>query len=160
MPLNAQISLSIIAHESTSGGILRQMRITPAMYATTLTDGTGANQAQVVWSATETIPEGTAATFTFSNLQDDRGTVSITALKLMYVRNIGAVATLQLSPPNWSNGPLSSGNIRLPPGAAVTFVCPTAEGWPTTSSNAALVVSTSFEETPVEVVFIGEGTIT
>lgn len=159
MPLNAQISLSIIAHESTSGDISRQMRVTPAIYAAMLTDGTGANQAQVVWSATGTIPEAAGVSFLFSNLQDDRGTVSITALKLMYVRNPGT-QTLQLSPPNWSNGPLSAGNIVLPPGAAVTFVCPTSAGWPTTSNNAQLAVDTSNEATTVEVVFIGEGTVT
>ena len=158
MPLNAQISLSIIAHESTSGDISRQMRVTPAIYAAMLTDGTGANQAQVVWSATETIPEGSAASFTFGSLVDDRGGVSITALKLMYVRNPGT-QTLQLSPTSWSNGPFG-GTITLPPGAAVTLVCPTAAGWATTSNNAQLVVDTSDQATTVEVVFIGEGTIT
>ncbi len=159
MPLNAQISLSIIAHESTSGDISRQMRVTPAIYAAMLTDGTGANQAQVVWSGTEAIPEAAGISFFFSNLQDDRGTVSITALKLMYVRNPGT-QSLELSPPNWSNGPLTAGNILLPPGACVTLVCPTAAGWPTTSNNAQLGVDTLNLATTVEVVFIGEGTIT
>ena len=158
MPLNAQISLSIIAHESTSGDISRQMRVTPAIYAAMLTDGTGANQAQVVWSATESVSEGGDYTPIFASLVDDRGVVSITALKLMYAKNTGA-DTLQLSPTSWSNGPFA-GSITLPPGSAVTFVCPTAAGWATTSAGASLVIETTNQASTVEVVFIGEGTIT
>ena len=157
MPLNAQISLSIIAHELTSGDISRQIRVTPAIYAAMLTDGTGANQAQVVWSATEAIPEAGGTSFTFSSLVDDRGTVSITALKLMYVRNAGT-SVLTLSALDWDLPPFG-GSINLVPGAVVTFVCPTATGWPTTSSGANLTVDTQ-DASPVEIVFIGEGTIT
>lgn len=158
MPLNAQISLSIIAHESTSGDISRQMRVTQAIYAAMLTDGTGANQAQVVWSATETANEGGDYTLVFSSLIDDRGVVSITALKLMYVKNTGA-EILQVFPANWSNGPIE-GIINLLPGAAVTLVCTTAAGWPTTSAGASLVIEPPSQASTVEVVFIGEGTIT
>ena len=158
MPLNAQISLSIIAHESTAGDISRQMRVTPAIYAAMLTDGTGANQAQVVWSATEAIGEAADYTPVFSSLVDDRGLVTITALKLMYVKNSGT-SVLQLSPANWSTGPFA-GSITLPPGSAVTFVCPTASGWATTSNNASLVIEPPDQAGTVEVVFIGEGTIT
>jgi hypothetical protein len=158
MPLNAQISLSIIAHESTSGDISRQMRVTPAIYAAMLTDGTGANQAQVVWSTTEAVSEAGDYTAVFSSLTDDRGLVTITAIKLMYVKNSGA-NSLQLFPTSWSNGPFA-GSITLPPGSAVTFVCPTADGWATTSNNASLVIETPGQASTVEVVFIGEGTIT
>ncbi len=158
MPLNAQISLSIIAHESTSGDISRQMRVTPAIYAAMLTDGTGANQAQVVWSATETVPEAADYTAVFSSLTDDRGLVTITAIKLMYVKNTGDNSLLLL-PTGWSEGPFA-GSITLPAGAAVTFACPTAAGWATTSNNASLVIEAPAQENTVEVVFIGEGTIT
>ena len=55
MPLNAQVAVSIVAHETAAGDLSRQMRVTPATYAMLFTDGTGANQAQVVWSDSRTL---------------------------------------------------------------------------------------------------------
>lgn len=159
MPLNAQISLSIIAHESTSGDISRQMRVTPAIYAAMLTDGTGANQAQVVWSATETIGDSNVVNLTFASLQDDRGTVSFTAIKAIYVRNAGG-GQLGVSGVSWSTAPFS-GSIDLESGSVLAFVYPSAAGWPTTSAGANLeILNNTATTTTVEVVFIGEGTIT
>jgi len=43
MALNAQITLSILAHETSSGDLSRTLRATPANYALSLGDGTGAN---------------------------------------------------------------------------------------------------------------------
>jgi hypothetical protein len=159
MPLNAQISLSIIAHESTSGDISRQMRVTPAIYAAMLTDGTGANQAQVVWSTTEAIGDSGGIDLVLAALQDDRGTVSFTALKAIYVRNVGS-GQLGVSAVSWSDPPFS-GAINLESGSVLAFVYPSAAGWPTTSNGAKLeIINNTEPTTTVEVVFIGEGTIT
>lgn len=159
MPLNAQISLSLVAHESTAGDISKQMRVTPATYAATLTEGTGANQAQVVWSDSATVIEGNDYSFTFANLVDDRGTVTITALKAVYMRNTGTAAVV-VEPYLWGSGPFS-GTIDLLPGAAFVFVATTAAGWGTTGSGASILVSNTNSgiDVPVEVVLIGEGTI-
>lgn len=159
MPLNAQILLSVVAHESSSGDISRQMRVTPASYAATLTNGTGANQAQVAWSDSATVIEGDDYSFTFANLADDRGTVTLTALKAVYMRNAGTAAVV-VEPYLWGSGPFA-GNIDLLPGAAFVFVAPTAAGWATTGSGASILVSNTNSgiDVPVEVVLVGEGAI-
>ena len=76
MPINAQVLLSVLSHESTSGDISQTLRVTPATYALSLGDGTGANQAQVAWSDSRTFPAGGEDSFAIRSLTDDRGTVS------------------------------------------------------------------------------------
>ena len=54
MALSAQINLLLMAHETSSGDLSRTLRATPASYSLAIADGTGDNQAQVVWSASRT----------------------------------------------------------------------------------------------------------
>ena len=86
MALNAQIALSILAHETSIGDLSRTLRATPANYALSLTDGTGANQAQVVWSDSRTATTSNDD-LTLWNLSDTRDgasvTVAFTQIKLV-----------------------------------------------------------------------------
>ena len=45
MALNAQIMLSILAHETSAGDMSKTLRATPATYSASLSDGTAAYQA-------------------------------------------------------------------------------------------------------------------
>jgi hypothetical protein len=151
MALNAQILLSILAHESDSGDISRTLRATPTTYALAFTDGTGANQAQVVWSDSRTVTA--AADYDFLNasaLTDDRGAVSFTAIKAIYIRSTGSV-TMAVS----FSGVI--GETSLPPGAAFFFSRADAAGW---SAGEITVFNPNALDATYEIILIGEGTIT
>ena len=99
MALTAQIALSILAHETSSGDLSRTLRATPANYAIRLTDGTGANQAQVVWSDARTATTSNDD-LTLWNLSDTRDgasvTVAFTQVKLVYVKNTSSTQVLRI----------------------------------------------------------------
>jgi len=163
MPLNAQITLSIIAHESTVGDISRQMRVTPVTYALSLSNGTGANQANLVWSASADI-EGLeditlcSSGFVFS---DERGTVTFSAVKVVYIKNTGTGNILWLAGPDWPSGPLGdteSGGLLIRPGGAVMLAAPDATGWTTAGSLIQLGNPTNAQQT-YDVAIIGEGAV-
>lgn len=161
MALNAQIALSIVAHESSSSDLASEMRVTPATHAMMLTTGTGANQAQVVWSESASVGEGDEVIHSFAALADDRGSVAMTAAKVIYVRNTGSLA-LEVSPYQWSTGPVPSGTvISVQPGGAVVFTAPTATGWSTSGAGAGILVANSNSGVSVgyELMLIGEGTV-
>lgn len=159
MPLNAQISLSILAHETSNGDLSRTLRATPANYAIALTDGTGANQANLVWSESESLPGGAdwnPSGSNFANFADDRGTVAFTAVKAIYVKNTGAhPVTFQTV--EWPQ--LGFDEEIVIPAGSVFFVCRAdASGWAT--ANSMLLFSTGEQPTTtIEVMLIGEGSI-
>jgi hypothetical protein len=158
MALNAQILVSIVGQESSSGDMFNQMRVTPASYSLSLTDGTGASQSQVVWSDSLTAYD---TNVTPGALLDDRGTVSITALKLIYLRNTGAVDL-------WLGSSIGSGqrvifskdqDIIVPAGGVFMLSNPSAAGWATSSGQTFYIVSTTGANPSFDIVLIGEGTI-
>lgn len=149
MALDAQILLSLIAHESSSGDISRTMRATPAGYSLTLTDGTGAAQAQVVWSDARTLAGSTDA-LDASSLTDDRGTVSLTALKAVYIRNT-STATLTATP---SAAAAFGGTYHIRAGGAAVSVASDAAGM----AAGTLTVAGSAGQT-YDIVLIGEGSV-
>lgn len=158
MALSAQIALSITAHEKTAGDLSKQMRVTPATYAMMLGDGTAANQAQVVWSDSGEIPDGNEALHQFESLSDDRGTVSMSAVKVLYVRNSGSLP-LTVAPYFWNGAPWSS-SIDLEAGGVVVMVVPTAGGWSAAGSGAGILVANqNGSAVPYQIMLIGEGTI-
>lgn len=158
MALDAQILLSILAHESSSEDISRTLRATPASYSLSLGNGTGANQAQVVWS-----DSGTASTpgtsFSTISLPDTLGgvsaTVQIAAIKCFYVRNKSA-GSLTLAFTAWE--PLPS-SVAIRGGGVFILVAPDAAGYQPTGLGQAfsLTAATSVD---YEVVIIGEGSRT
>ena len=151
MALNAQILLSILAHESDAGDISRTLRATPATYALALTDGTGANQAQVAWSDSRTVTA--AADYDFPNASgftDDRGTVSFTVINAIYIRNTGPV-TMTFSFPD------VIGELFLQAGAAFFISRSDAAGW---TVGAVSVFNPNALDGTYDIVLIGEGTIT
>lgn len=179
MPLNAQILLSILAHESSSGDISETLRATPASYSLELSDGTGANQAQVVWSDSVT-QASQNNDIDLQSLSDDRGTVTFTAIKAIYIANTSESAnvgvqnytetdgTPAFSNP-WLSGPFQTQNyvstggvdvafLYLNAGGAAAMFSPTAAGYSVTASSKILRVNAAPGAT-YDIIIIGEGTI-
>jgi len=166
MPLSAQVLVSLIAHESSSGDLSRQMRVTPATYAVALTDGTGANQSQVAWSGTRTIGASESDDLVLTALADDRGTVSFSSIKALYIKNTSATDislgrdqqgdALPSSP--WGGTPMSlTSGYALSGGASICVCSPSAAGIAVFSGNKLRVSGGS--GATYEIVLIGEGTI-
>lgn len=164
MPLNAQISLSILAHETSNGDLSRTLRATPANYAIALTDGTGANQAQVVWSASMTTTTTPASgDLPMSALPDTRDgasvTVAFSAVKAVYVRNKSNSQSLVIGfagVANFSGFPTAGGLVR--PGGCYVALAPNQDGFPVLAGHMARIQASS-GSADFDVVFIGEGSI-
>ena len=143
MPINAQVLLSILSHESTSGDISQTLRVTPATYSLSLGDGTGANQAQVAWSDAGTIAAGADDILNVAGLTDDRGTVAFTAVKLIYIRNTGPVPLNLIGNGDWATGPQklpNTSNYEIPAGGCWVATNPTAAGWSVGASPKYLTI--------------------
>ena len=168
MALDAQILLSILAHETSSGDISQTLRVTPATYSLAISDGTGANQAQVVWSESGTIPTGSSGEIDLTALADDRGTVAMTSLKAIAFKNVSAQAPISLSQPQngaWEAGPYGTGEVGIPPGGMALFVSPTAGGWPVAAGPQIIDIANAAAfgsglVATYDIVLIGEGTVT
>ena len=152
MPLNAQIALSLIAHETTAGDLSQTLRATPVSYAVSLSDGSGANQAQVVWSATRTL-SGASESLPLAALQDTRdgspATVTMTAVKAAFVRNKGASSV------SFAGAPFPSAGITAAAGATIVLCDPSAAGMAASGVTVTGTVGGSYD-----IVFVGEGTVT
>jgi hypothetical protein len=165
MALNAQILLSILAHESDAGDISRTLRATPATYALALTEGTGENQSQVVWSDSRVVGAAADDIPDIRALTDDRGTVSFSAVKVIYIRNTGAVSLNWIGNEDWDTGPQKlpdSSNYEIPPGGTWLATNPSAAGWTATGSGEYITINNQSGSTAgaYEIILIGEGTIT
>lgn len=151
MALNAQINLTLVAHESSEGDLSSTLRATPVQHAVTLSDGTGENQAQVAWSGARTLSGGTD-TLNLTSLNDLRAgataTVTMTAVKAVYVRNSG---TASLS---FAGGPFPSGGQTVAAGAVAIQVDPSQAGM-----TAGGVTVTGSSGLTYDILLIGEGSV-
>jgi hypothetical protein len=158
--LNAQLTLSILAHESSAGDLSRTLRATPVSYALSLGDGTGANQAQVAWSDSRSIGT-TPEDLDLRSLSDTRDgaavAVAFTAIKAVYVRNTHATASLVVGGGSFSG----LGSLAIPPGGVYFVTAPSDGGF---TVNPAAAVNARFAAASgtvtYDIVFIGEGTVT
>lgn len=168
MPLTAQASLSLVSHETTSDEMSTQMRVTPATFAAFFSNGTAANQAQVTWSGTRAIGVSEVDDLVLTALADDRGTVSFSSIKALYIKNTSATdggislgrdqqGDVAPSSP-WPGTPTSfTSGYTLSKGAAV-FVCdPSAAGLAVAAGNNLRV--SGAPGSTYEIVLIGEGTV-
>jgi len=168
MALTAQIALSILAHETSSGDLSRTLRATPANYAIRLTDGTGANQAQVVWSDARTATTSNDD-LTLWNLSDTRDgasvTVAFTQVKLVYVKNTSTTQDLRIGGASgvgaFAGLPVTVYGT-LPPGGCYLLTAPTDGGFAVSSGTMASAARFAADSgsCTYEVLFIGEGTVT
>lgn len=147
MSLSAEVFFQIVAVETDTADIAKNARVTKADYFKALTDGTDANQAQIVWSDSRV--SGGTDTLQLSNLADTRDGASVTivfsAVKALYVRNTGNTHTLTLT---------GSFTGSVAPGGMLAVVNPTAAG-----ASASSLFVTSTAGATYDIVVVGEGTI-
>ena len=147
MSLSAEVFFSIVAVETDTADIARNSRVTRADYFQALTEGTDANQAQIVWSDSRV--SGGTDTLQLSSLSDTRDGASVSvvfsAVKAIYVRNTGSTHTLTLT---------GSFSGSVAPGGILAVVNPTAAG-----ASASSLVVTSTSGATYDIVVVGEGTI-
>lgn len=161
MALDAQILLSILAHESSSGDISRTLRATPASYSLTLSDGTGANQAQVVWSdsRTATTTPDTLSRFTLTDVRSGAtASILLDALKLLYIWNKSSSVSINASATGWAVLPSSPHRIR--PGGVLLITAPGQDGYAPGGMGDSITISTGAASADYDIILIGEGTVT
>lgn len=151
MALNSQIAISLVAHESSVEDLSSTLRTTPVSYAAVLTDGTGENQAQVAWSDARTM-SGSTESVNPSSLSDLRSgvtaTVSMTAIKALYVKNTGSGSL------SFAGGPFPAGGQTVSAGAVATQIDPSAGGMSASGITVAGAAGRSYE-----ILLIGEGSV-
>ena len=147
MSLAAEILCRIVGIETDTADIAKNTRVTKADYFLALSDGDGANQAQVIYSDSRT--SGGTDTLQLSSLADTRDgasvTIAFTAAKVLYVKNTHASNTIAVS---------GAYTGSVPPGGILLAVNPTAAG---TTANSLFLTSTA--GTTYEIVIVGEGSI-
>ena len=147
MSLSAEVFFSIVAVETDTADIARNSRVTRADYFQALTEGTAANQAQIVWSDSRV--SGGTDTLQLDSLSDTRDGASVSvvfsAVKTIYVRNTGSTHTLTLT---------GSFSGSVAPGGIFAVVNPSAAG-----ASASSLVVTSTAGATYDIVVVGEGTI-
>lgn len=152
MPLNAQLALSLLAHESSSGDLSRTLRVTPATYAAAISDGSGAGKAQVAWSDARTM-SGVSESLNLSSLSDTRdgaaAVVTISAAKAMYIKNTHSSASL-----TFSGGPLTASGVSLAAGG-VCFLCNTSAA----GLGAGTISVSGSAGATYEIAIVGEGSV-
>jgi hypothetical protein len=146
MSLSAEILVNLVAIETDTADIAKNTRVTRGDYFVSLTEGTAANQAQIVWSDSRV--SGGTDTLQLSALSDTRDgaavTVNLTALKAIYLKNTGTTHTLTVTG-------AYTGSVA--PGGVLVNVNPTATG----TTSATLYVTSTVGAT-YDLVIVGEGT--
>ena len=165
MTLDAELLVSIKAREVDAGDVGTKVRITPVDYFLALTDGTGANQAQVVWSDSRTVGT-TAENLSLLSLADTRNgaavVVSFTAVKAVFVRNTHATNTLLIGGSLLGAFPgLPGVSFRqLSPGGVYLITSPSDAGFSVSSTLYEARFAGSGGTCTYDIVLIGEGTVT
>lgn len=144
MSLDSQILLSILSHESSSDGVSRSLRVTPVSYSLVLSEGTGANKAQVTWGDSRTLASSSESLNTAA-LPDPRGSVNLSKVKAMYLRNASTALLTATA---------FGGTYPVRPDGVAVAIAPDATGL-----TAAGLTVTGGAGQAYEVVLIGEGTI-
>jgi hypothetical protein len=147
MSLSAEILCRIVGIETDTADIAVNTRVTKAEHFLALSDGTAANQAQVIYSDSRT--SGGTDTLQLSSLSDTRDgasvTIAFTAIKALYVENTHGTNTIALT---------GAYTGSVPPGGVYLSTNPTAAG---TTANSLFLTSTA--GTTYKVVIVGEGSI-
>jgi hypothetical protein len=166
--LNANILLSIVANETDAGDYAKDVRTTKMEYFKELTDGTGANQAQIVWSATRVIDGTEVDNISLRSLTDDRGTIVFSKITAWYIKNrgfedliLGTDASEQSFPtaawPFWPTR--AGGGFYLGADSSLFYLITNQAKASVTSGSFAVRISGSPGGT-YDILFIGDGTIT
>ena len=161
MSIEGSINVNCLLHDNSSSNLSRSLRVASARYSLEITNGTGANQAQVAWTSTATNNGSTADEIFLQSLSDDRGNISLTAVKVIYIRNKSATNSLRVSVDNWTSldSVLLPFNLVLLAGGVCVYTNPTAAGWATVAdSSLSLLASAEGQSVEYDILLVGEGT--
>lgn len=162
MSIEGRISVDVLFHDTLTSNLSSQVRVAAAAYSLPLTEGTGANQAQVTWTSSATVGGSSADELIIQGLSDDRGTVSMTAVKAIYIRNKSASYRLSVTVDNWTalDPTLSPFNLVVPAGGVFVYTNPTAAGWATGASSALLLIAEGEgQSVEYDILLVGEGSV-
>ena len=145
MSLNSQILLSLLTHEASASDLSQTIRVTPVSYSATLAESSW----MVAWSDSRTLA-GANSVINTASLLDERGTVTLTSIRAVYLKNTStAVLTATPSPAGAFGGTYT---IR-PDGAAVAI----SAGSPGLAGGTLTVAGSSGQT--YDVLLIGEGSV-
>lgn len=161
MSISASITLDIKASEVTTSPGLRFSIATADAFSPEISEGNDLDQIEVAYTLTQTAASNATATISAMSLYDERGTVSFSAVKLIYLKNRGP-GTAYVG----GSLPFADGDeMELSPGA-VTLVCdPSATGFPVDTGGTAFSTFTfraavDSETCAVDLILLGEGSVT
>jgi hypothetical protein len=161
MSIEGRIIVDALFHDRSTNNLSSEVRVAAATYSLPLADGTGANQAQVAWTSSATVTGSGADELVVQALTDDRGTVSLSAVKAIYIRNKSSLYALAVTVDNWTalDPTLYPFNAVIQPGGVIALTNPTATGWTTGASSAILLIAQGEEQTvDYDILLVGEGT--
>lgn len=163
MDLTAQILLQIAAVETSTADLSATVTTTNISRAISFATGTGANQAQLAWSDSRTVDGLGDDTPDLSALPDARGTVTFTAVKLIYIRNTGTMPIVWDGNGDWDTGPQKTpdtSSYEIPPGGIYLASNPSAAGWSVGAASEYLtIVNDNATAAAYDILLIGEGSI-
>jgi hypothetical protein len=161
MSIEGRINIDALFHDATTNNLSSEVRVAAATYSLPLTDGTGANQAQVAWTSSATASGSGADELIMQGLSDDRGQVSLSAVKVIYIRNKSTAYSLVVTVDNWTalDSTLYPFNAVIQPGGVLVYTNPSAAGWTTGASSAlSLVAQGEGQTVDYDILLVGEGT--
>ena len=162
MSLEGRINVDCLFHDKSTTDLSNALRVASATYSLPFTDGAGANQAHVTWTLAATNDGMSANELIIQSLNDDRGTVSMTAVKAIYIRNKSSSYGLRVSIDSWASldPTLNPFNLVIQAGGVCVYTNPTATGWITTASSAiSLIAAGEGQNVAYEILLVGEGSV-
>ena len=162
MSIDGTVSAAFTANDRRTVGLNSNSNIpVNATPATAFTNGSGANQAQVLWQASRAL-SGTTDTLDLQfGLSDSYGTaVDLTAVKAIYVQNTSATNNIVLGNAGsnpWSGLLSATGTLTLLPGDWFVAATPSSAGWAVSSTSLNLLVTGTSGQT-YSIALLGVGT--
>lgn len=157
MSLSAEVLVNLVAIETDAADIARNTRVTRADYFASLTEGTAANQAQIVWSDSRV--SGGTDTLQLSSLSDTRDgagvTVAFSTVKVLYLKNTHAANSIAIAVVEAGIGQ----TVRVQPGGVFLLANPSDQGNATGIGSALTYNITATVGTTYDLVIVGEGAV-
>lgn len=161
MAISALVTLNIEASETTSSPGLVFSVATADTFDPTIIEGAEENGVEVGFTDSYTASSSTTATISAFSLYDERGTVSFSAVKLIYLKNRGPGTAMVGGTLPFSDGD----ELELGPGAVSLACDPSATGFPVDTTGTAFSTFTframaDSETCVVDLILLGEGSVT
>lgn len=163
MSINGTISGTFLANDLRTVGLNASANIPVNQQpSVSFTNGSGANQVNVLWQAARTFSGTTDNLNIYSgSLVDSYGTtLALTAVKAIFLQNTSATNNLVIGDAGsnpWSGLLSSTGTITLLPGDFLIAATPSSAGWPVGSSSYNLLMTGTSGQT-YSIALLGVGT--